>query len=83
MAEVKDFIKRNNHWITVINTLLIVIGIALGVAQRLSIGKKSLKNQKVMMKSDSERVKVQDSVNLQLRHKLDSINNKSQTRKRQ
>ena len=76
MTMLKDFIKRNNHWITVINTLLIVIGISIGVAQRLSIGEKSLQNQNTMMKSDSERVKVQDSVNVQLRHKLDSINNK-------
>ena len=76
MTHIKDFIKRNNHWITVINTLLIVIGISIGVTQRISIGKKSLQNQNTMMKSDSERLKIQDSVNVQLRHKLDSINNK-------
>ena len=77
--KLKGFLERHNYKITAVNTLLIIIGIAMGILQRNQIDKKtdfSLQKQDMMMKADSERMKINDSVQVHLREKLDSLNKK-------
>lgn len=77
--KLKSFLERNNYKITAVNTLLIIIGISIGFWQRRMIERKtdfSLKNQDVMIKADSERIKKEDSIQIHFRTKLDSINSK-------
>lgn len=68
--KLKGFLERNNYKITALNTVLIIIGIAMGVLQRNSIKEKadfSLENQDLIIKADSERMKKEDSVQNHLR----------------
>lgn len=77
--KLKCFLERHNYKITAVNTILIIIGISMGVLQRNNIEKKtdfSLQKQDMMIKADSERMKVNDSVQVHLRNKLDSLNKK-------
>ena len=77
--KLKGFLERHNYKITAVNTILIITGIAMGVLQRNTIEKKtdfSLQKQDLMIKADSERIKVNDSVQVHLRNKLDSLNKK-------
>lgn len=77
--KLKGFLERHNYKITAVNTLLIIIGISIGFWQRRMIEQKSdfsLENQDLMIKADSERMKKEDSIQIHLRTKLDSINNK-------
>ena len=79
MKQLKQWLHDNAYWITPLNTILIIIGISIGFWQRWSIEKKadfSLDNQSTMIKADSERMKKEDSIQIHLRTKLDSINNK-------
>lgn len=79
MKQLKQWLRNNAYWITPLNTLLIIIGISIGFWQRNKIDRKtdfSLKNQDMMIKADSERMKKEDSIQIHLRAKLDSINNK-------
>lgn len=77
--KLKGFLERHNYKITAVNTILIITGIAMGILQRNNIEKKtdfSLQNQDMMIKADSERMRVNDSVQIHLRNKLDSLNKK-------
>lgn len=77
--KIKGFLERNNYKITAINTILIVIGITIGFWQRYYIEQKtdfSLRNQDLMIKADSQRMKINDSLQINLRKKLDSLNEK-------
>lgn len=77
--KLKSFLERNNYKITAVNTLLIIIGISIGFWQRRMIDQKSdfsLEKQDFMIKADSERMKKEDSIQIHLRTKLDSINSK-------
>lgn len=79
LEQLKQWLHDNAYWITPLNTILIVIGISIGFWQRRDIEEKtdfSLKNQDFMIKADSERMKKEDSIQIHLRTKLDSINNK-------
>lgn len=79
MKQLKQWLHNNAYWITPLNTLLIIIGISIGFWQRHEIEKKtdfSLQKQDLMIKADSERMKIQDSIQIHLRTKLDSINSK-------
>lgn len=79
MKQLKQWLHNNAYWITPLNTILIIIGISIGFWQRHEIERKtdfSLKKQDMMIKADSERMKMQDSIQIHLRTKLDSINSK-------
>lgn len=77
--KLKNFLERHNYKITAVNTVLIIIGIVMGILQSNNIENKtdfSLQKQDMMIKSDLERMKFEDSVQIHLRNKLDSINRK-------
>ena len=77
--KIKGFLERHNYKITAVNTILIITGISIGILQRNDIENKtdfSLQKQDMMIKADSERIKVNDSVQINLRNKLDSLNRK-------
>lgn len=79
LEQLKKWLNDNAYWITPLNTLLIIIGISIGFWQRHKINQKanfSLDNQDLMIRADSERMKKEDSIQLHLRKKLDSINSK-------
>ena len=79
LERIKKWLNYNAYWITPLNTLLIIIGISIGFWQRRVIERKtdfSLENQDFMIKADSERMKIEDSIQIHLRTKLDSINSK-------
>ena len=79
MKQLKQWLHNNAYWITPLNTILIVIGISIGFWQRHEIKRKadfSLKNQDLIIKADSEMMKKEDSIQVHLRNKLDSINYK-------
>ena len=77
--KLKGFLERHNYKITAVNTILIITGVAMGILQRNNIENKtdfSLQKQDFMIKADSERIKMNDSVQFHLRNKLDSLNKK-------
>lgn len=79
LERIKKWLNDNAYWITPLNTILIIIGISIGFWQRRMIEQKadfSLDKQDLIIKADSERMKKEDSIQIHLRTKLDSINNK-------
>lgn len=79
LKRIKKWLHDDAYWITPLNTILIVIGISIGFWQREVIDQKadfSLDKQDLILKKDSERMKKEDSIQMHLRTKLDSINSK-------